>query len=148
MPDQHNKRPPVSGQRLLGFDYGSKKIGVATANTLTATSQALSTLPFSGGKPDWKMLGAVIQEWTPDTLVVGLPLHMDGSESDLSKRCRKFAKNLQTRYQIPVIMSDERLSSDQAELQLRNGQTRSIKRNNLRDAVAAELILHTYMSQN
>ncbi|HED14245.1 MAG TPA: Holliday junction resolvase RuvX [Gammaproteobacteria bacterium] len=147
LPDHHTNVQPVNSHRLLGFDYGVRKIGVATANTLTGTSQALLTLPFVAGKPHWKGLDSIVQQWQPDTLVVGLPLHLDGSESTLSQHCRKFAFTLQARYEIPAVMSDERLSSDQAALQLRQGQTRSTRHQQLRDAVAAELILHTYIQQ-
>jgi len=135
----------VDIQRLLGFDYGTKKIGVATANTLTNTSQALVTVSSVAGLPDWDRLDSLFEHWCPDTLVVGLPLHMDGNESPLGKACRKFAMALETRYNIPVILVDERLSSDQAELQLRRGQVRGVRRTTMRDAVAAELILHTYL---
>lgn len=137
----------MNARRLLGFDYGTRKIGIATANTLTGTSQALVTLPFTARAPNWQALDAIFQQWQPDTLVVGQPLHLDGSESPHSKACQKFAVALHGRYQTPVVMSDERLSSDQAELVLRQGRTRSRRRVQLRDAVAAELILRTYMHQ-
>jgi len=131
--------------RLLGFDYGTRKIGIATANTLTGTCQALTTLPFSNGDPDWHGLDKIIAQWQPDSLVVGLPLHLDGGNSQHGKACRYFADTLQNRYHLPVAMADERLSSDQAAVQLRQGQTRSTRRLQLQDAVAAELILHTYI---
>lgn len=101
-------------QRLLGFDFGTRRIGVASAQAITATASPLRPIPARDGIPDWDALDALLAEWKPEALVVGLPLNMDDSESELSHLARKFARRLHARYRLPVFMCDERLSSHSA----------------------------------
>lgn len=101
-------------QRLLGFDFGTRRIGVASAQAITATASPLRPIPARDGIPDWDALDALLAEWKPEALVVGLPLNMDDSESELSHLARKFARRLRARYRLPVFMCDERLSSHSA----------------------------------
>lgn len=101
-------------QRVLGFDFGTKRIGVASAQAITGTASPLSPVPARDGIPDWAKLDALLAEWKPEALVVGLPLNMDDSESELSHLARKFARRMFARYQLPVFMCDERLSSHSA----------------------------------
>lgn len=104
----------ASIQRLLGFDFGTKRIGVASAQAITGTASPLAPIPARDGIPDWAKLDALLAEWKPEALVVGLPLNMDDSESELSHLARKFARRMYARYQLPVFMCDERLSSHSA----------------------------------
>ena len=99
---------------LLAFDYGTRKIGLASGNDLIGTASPLLPLPCNNGQPDWDRVAAVLDEWRPDTLVVGLPLNMDGSEGPSSARARKFARRLHGRFGLPVVMVDERLSTREA----------------------------------
>ncbi|EKF72935.1 endonuclease, Holliday junction resolvase [Alcanivorax hongdengensis A-11-3] len=99
---------------LLAFDYGTKKIGVASGNALLGSASPLPALPCKNVQPDWDKVTALIEEWQPEVLVVGLPLNMDGSESELCQRARKFARRLQGRFGKPVWMVDERLSTREA----------------------------------
>lgn len=99
---------------LLAFDYGTKKIGLATGNDLIGTASPLVPLPSHNGQPDWDRVAALLDEWRPDTLAVGLPLNMDGTESPSSARARKFARRLHGRFGLPVVMVDERLSTREA----------------------------------
>lgn len=101
-------------QRVLGFDFGTKRIGVASAQAITGTASPLGPVPARDGIPDWAKLDALLAEWKPEALVVGLPLNMDDSESELSHLARKFARRMFARYQLPVFMCDERLSSHSA----------------------------------
>jgi len=101
-------------QRLLGFDFGTKRIGVASAQAITGTASPLIPIPARDGIPDWALLDALLAEWKPEALVVGLPLNMDDTESELSHLARKFARRMHARYQLPVFMCDERLSSHSA----------------------------------
>lgn len=101
-------------QSLLAFDYGTRKIGVASGQSLTGSGSALPAIPCRQQQPDWDAIEAAIKEWSPDTLVVGLPLNMDDSESDLSTRARRFARQLHGRFNLPVFMVDERLSTREA----------------------------------
>ncbi len=95
----------------LAFDFGSKHIGIATGQTLTRTAEGLCRIKADNGIPRWQELDPIIKEWQPAALVIGLPLNMDGSESDMSRRARKFANRLADRYKLPTHMMDERLSS-------------------------------------
>jgi putative Holliday junction resolvase len=106
-------RPP-SLQTLLGFDFGRQRIGVATGQTITGTATALLTLESRDGRPDWDGISALIGNWQPDALVVGLPLHADGSDSDITTAARRFMRQLEGRYHLPVYGMDERLSSHTA----------------------------------
>ena len=96
---------------ILGFDFGLKFIGLAVGQTITKTAGGLKTLKARGGKPNWAEIASIIQEYKPAAIVVGLPLNMDDSESDMSTKARRFAQELQRRSGITVQLMDERLSS-------------------------------------
>jgi putative Holliday junction resolvase len=128
---------------LLGFDYGTKRIGVAVGQSLTGNATPLATLDSSNGKPDWDGIAALIDEWKPGALIVGLPLDMDGSENELVDRVKKFARQLHGRYHLPVHLIDETLSSIEAE-RYTGPKAQSSGRN---DAVAAAIILETWLNQ-
>ena len=81
-------------RQALAFDYGTKAIGVAYGQTLTCTTKALSPLKAQDGVPQWDQIQQLINEWQPHVLIVGLPLNMDGSHSELSQRAEKFARRL------------------------------------------------------
>ena len=102
-------------QTVMGFDYGLRQIGVAYGQTLTSTAQGVGIIKASDGAPNWDDIQAVLNEWKPNLLLVGLPLNMDGSESELSRLARKFARRLQGRFNLEVMMVDERLTSQDAK---------------------------------
>lgn len=129
--------------RLLGFDFGPKKIGLATGQTITATATPLTTLRAVNHQPDWQGIARQIDEWQPDALVVGLPLEMDGGECPITPRVRRFARQLQGRFGLPVYLADERLTSREA----RERSQGRFKRLEELDAVAAKLILETWMDE-
>ena len=106
-------RSPVL-QTLLGFDFGRQRIGVATGQTITGTATALVTLETRDGQPDWDSISELVDTWQPDALVVGLPLHADGSDSASTTAARRFMRQLEGRYHLPVFGMDERLSSHTA----------------------------------
>ena len=141
-----------SGRTLLGFDYGTRHIGVAVGQELTGTSAPLVTLPSRNENPDWDAISRLIEEWQPAALVVGIPLNMDGTEQPMTAAARRFARRLEGRYHLPVHLADERLSSVEAGRILHGrdadaGVRRSRRRREL-DEVAAHLILQTYFSQH
>ena len=141
-----------SGRTLVGFDYGTKHIGVAVGQELTGTSTPLTTLPCRNENPDWDAITLLIEDWRPAALVVGIPLNMDGTEQPMTESARRFARRLEGRYRLPVYHADERLSSVEAGHLLRetaadSGTRRSRRRREL-DEVAAHLILQTWFSQN
>ncbi|MGB0957148.1 MAG: Holliday junction resolvase RuvX, partial [Litorivicinus sp.] len=90
----------------LGFDYGLTRIGVATGQTLTRTASPLCVLKASNGTPQWEQIEALIREWQPVALVVGLPINMDGSDNPITARARKFAKRLHGRFHLVAHLVD------------------------------------------
>lgn len=133
---------------LLGFDFGLKRIGVATGQAVTGTASPLTVLQRHGGITDWAAIEALVSEWRPEALVVGLPLREDGSDSELTGAARRFGERLGDRTGLPVHFADERYTSararsDFAELR-REGAVRRRDRQRL-DAVAAQHILETFL---
>lgn len=132
--------------RAMAFDYGTKQIGVAVGQTLTRQAEPVAVLRARDGIPDWEQIARLIAEWKPDMLVVGLPLNMDGSPSDMSARAEKFSRRLHGRYQLPVQCIDERLSTFEAKQSLRDsGRSPSSYRDNPVDSLAAALLLETWL---
>lgn len=129
---------------LLGFDFGSHKIGIAVGQTVTATASPLTTLSYVKHKPDWEGIEKLISEWKPDTLVVGLPYQMDDKEAELAVRAKKFARQLEGRFKIPVEMIDERLTSREANNRLGKKAAKNVT---LVDSMAAKLILETWLNR-
>ncbi|MBW9265099.1 MAG: Holliday junction resolvase RuvX [Candidatus Thiodiazotropha sp. (ex. Lucinisca nassula)] len=128
---------------LLGFDYGSRKIGVAVGQTVTGTATALETLHLVNHKPDWQRIASLIEEWRPQALVVGLPLDVDDSETDATQPALRFSRQLEGRFHIKVYLADERYSSFEARDRLGH----KAKRLENYDAVAAKLILETWLNE-
>ena len=127
---------------LLGFDYGLKQIGVANGQTLTCSANGLTILKAVDGIPDWSQVEKLLNEWKPDLVVVGLPLNMDDSESELSGRARKFARRLHGRFAVEVEMVDERLTSREAKTLGREQGTQDLTKI---DHIAASLILQSWL---
>lgn len=123
-------------ETLLAFDYGLKKIGVAVGNTLTRQARPLKILSPVTREQRFAALAALLEEWQPDRVVVGLPLASDGSEQYHSLRCRRFANQLHGRFGVTAELVDERGSSVEAQLALGN--------NDADDAMAAAIILQRY----
>jgi putative Holliday junction resolvase len=130
---------------LIGFDYGSKRIGVAVGQNFTATARPLAIVRVKNQQIDWIHISALIQEWQPEALIVGLPQHADGSECLTTIAVQNFTKQLKKRYKLPVHYIDERLSSIAAaeRISAKNGNK---KGKEILDAVAAQIILETWFS--
>ncbi|MFL2536291.1 MAG: Holliday junction resolvase RuvX [Candidatus Azotimanducaceae bacterium] len=124
---------------IMGFDYGTHRIGVAIGQRVTQTASPLAILKARQGQPNWSEIEALIKEWQPEAFVVGLPLHMDDEPSDLSVQAEKFARRLTGRFNLPHTMVDERLSSVEAK---------NLSAGDAIDDVAAVLILETYLSSD
>ena len=129
---------------LLGFDFGTKRIGVAVGQELTATATAQETLQSRDGGPDWDGITRLIKEWQPDALVVGLPFNLDGSEHETTHLARRFGNRLAGRYNLPVFTIDERLSSVEAERIL--SEKGRFNKEEV-DKLAAQIILESWLAQ-
>jgi putative holliday junction resolvase len=132
---------------LLGFDYGTHKIGIAVGQTISATATPLATVRNRGQKPDWARIEAIIRDWRPEAAVLGVPYHMDDREESWAERVRRFARQLEGRFGLPVHLIDERLTTHDAERQLAAAGQRNTKRGDLVDAYAAKLILETWLNE-
>ena len=124
-----------------------RQIGVAVGNRVTGTSQPLTTLRARDGIPDWAEIATLLKEWQPTQLLVGQPLNMDGSESELSRLATKFGRRLEGRFQLPVAFMDERLSSFEAKEILREQGHRGDYREQPADSLAAHLILQSWLNE-
>jgi putative Holliday junction resolvase len=135
----------VSGL-VLGFDYGHKRIGVATGQALTGTATPLATLP-NPQAAGWADVDALLAQWRPTQLVVGLPLAADGTDTPVSLAARAFATALGKRTGTPVALVDERLSSHEAEARLLADGRRHEAVRRERDAMAAAIIVETWLAE-
>ncbi len=128
---------------LLAFDYGDIAIGVAVGQTVTATASPLASVRVRGRRPDWNTITSLVRTWEPDALVVGLPYNMDGSEQETTHSARRFGRQLEGRFHLPVHMVDERLTT-------REAKTRLAEQGNPDgddDPVAAQVILESWFSE-
>lgn len=132
-------------QTILAFDYGLRQIGVATGQTLTGSAEGRCILKAQDGIPNWDQVSNLLDEWKPDLVLVGLPLNMDASESELSRLARKFARRLQGRFNANVLMVDERLTSQEAKTLFDDNQGR-VDLTKI-DHLAAALILQSWLDQ-
>jgi putative Holliday junction resolvase len=125
-------------ETVLAFDFGLKRIGVAVGNTLLRQAQPLTVIHAATNDAKFEAIGLLIAEWKPQRCVVGLPMHGDGTEHEMSIRCRRFANQLHGRFGVATILVDERYSS--AVLSRRHGETI--------DAEAAAIILQQYFNDH
>ncbi|MDH4571568.1 Holliday junction resolvase RuvX [Salinicola acroporae] len=136
------------GQRLvMAFDYGTRRIGVSVGNEMLRSASGLEPLPARDGIPDWVLVEKLLKEWQPDLLVVGLPIHDDGSESDMSVRARKFGNRLHGRFGKPVEMFDERGTTRAAKQIAREQGHKGNYRDRGVDGIAAQLILENWFNR-
>jgi putative Holliday junction resolvase len=128
---------------LLAFDFGLKRIGVAVGQTQTRSASRLTTVSVKREHPDWTAIAKLIEIWTPDALVVGLPLNMDGSEQEMTLRAKRFGRQLEGRFGLPVHLVDERLTTREAKSRLKlEGRV-----DDGADPVAAQVILEGWFSE-
>ncbi len=134
--------PPITA---MAFDFGSRSIGVAVGQTLTGSGQELPPIRARDGIPQWPDIEQLIQEWQPNHLLVGDPLNMDGSVSDFCLRARKFARRLAARYEIPVELIDERLSTFEAKEEAKLRGHKGNYRDEPIDSIAARILLESWL---
>ncbi|MBB6055812.1 Holliday junction resolvase RuvX [Tolumonas osonensis] len=133
---------------LMGFDFGTRSIGVATGQEITGTASPLTSLKANDGIPDWAQIEKILKEWQPDLLIVGLPLNMDGTEQEMTQRARKFGQRLHGRFGFQVEFKDERLTTTDAKARLfEHGGYRALGKSRV-DAVSAQLILESWMESH
>jgi putative holliday junction resolvase len=143
--DKKNKtRACPHAGTILAFDFGLKRIGTAIGNLELCLAHPLSTISNESRNTCFAAIAQLIEEWQPVLLVVGLPSYPDGSEHELTRRSRRFARRLESRFGIETILVDERYTSVTASAALRDAGANEIKQKRILDQVAAQLILQTY----
>jgi putative holliday junction resolvase len=145
LPILQRKYPDIAGT-VMAFDFGEKRIGVATGETMLKTAHALTTIDAEQNEVKFKQIGFLIAEWQPSLLVVGLPTHMNGEAHLMTQLAKKFAQRLEGRFNLPVVMVDERLSSAEAAQSLTEAGIKGSKQKAMIDAVAAQSILQSYFN--
>ena len=135
----------VSGHTILAFDFGARWIGVAVGDTETRLASPLGMFEAESRIGRIAEVETLVREWTPERLLVGLPLAMDGGEHDMTRRARRFARQLEARFRLPVELADERLSSVAAEATLRETGRGGRRHKHLAHALAAKIILQAYL---
>ncbi len=131
---------------VLGFDYGTERIGVAVGQTLTETASPLTTLDAHRREPDWTAIDRLVEEWRPVALIIGIPRNMDGTDSEMTARASRFLRQLRARHRLSTYGVDERLTTFDAEQRLAEaGLPRDRARGEI-DRVAAQLILETWFA--
>lgn len=129
---------------VLAFDFGEKRIGVATGETLLGNAHPLTVIRAESNDDRIAAIGKLIAEWQPERLVVGLPTHADGTPHEMTRLAVKFGERLEKRFHLPVSFADERLTSLDAEARLRETGRNAKSAKPVLDAVAAQLILQTW----
>ncbi len=144
MPEAALGTPSAPGGTVLAFDFGEKRIGVAVGEALLRQSHPLTVIHAQANAERFAAIAALIAEWQPALLLVGLPLSLDGNPHGMTARCTRFANQLKGRFGLPVAFADERLTSLDAQERLREtGHNAKSAKAHL-DAVAAQLILQSY----
>ena len=134
---------PKTNATVLAFDFGTHRIGVAVGNTLIRFAQPLVTIAGDSETTTMVAIAALVSEWQPQQLVVGLPLHADGTPHAMTAKARDFARELGTRFDLPIALVDERWTTEVAQ-DHSNRERRGREGRAHRDEMAAQLILQAY----
>jgi putative Holliday junction resolvase len=139
-------------QVVLAFDFGLKRIGIACGDTVSRTASPLDAVAAGPSGPRWETIDAVLREWQPSLVVVGLPYNVDGSDSPMTNAARDFAAELGRRCPLPIVLVDERYSSREAEALLKSQRESGQRRRRVVkadvDAAAACVILERWLRQH
>ena len=132
---------------ILAFDFGTRRIGVATGNTMIRTAHPLMTVDAPSEAERFERIARLIEEWRPARLVVGLPVHADGRPHAMTAGARRFASAVGARFALPVTLVDERFTSQAANIALRESGRSGRDARAARDAAAAQLILQAWFDE-
>lgn len=132
---------------ILAFDFGEKRIGVAVGNLELGLAHPLTTVSEENTARRFDTLANLIGEWQPILLVVGLPTHADGTEHKLTRLSRRFARRLEGRFGVKTVLVDERYTSINAGVALREAGVKRRKQKPVLDQVAAQIVLQSYFDR-
>jgi putative Holliday junction resolvase len=136
----------VLASTVLCFDFGEQRIGVAVGEHLLASANPLVTIDNESNEIRFEAISKLVKEWQPKLLIVGLPLSLDGTETSVTQLCRKFARRLNGRFNLPVMLIDERYSSVEASDLLNQSGIKGRAQKEMLDQVAAQTILQSYFN--
>ena len=144
--DNENVYDPakVLSGTVLAFDFGERRIGIAVGEHLIRSANPLTTIDNESNEVRFNLITQLVNEWQPKLLVVGLPLSLDGTETEVTQLCKKFARRLNGRFNLPVILIDERYSSVEASQLLNQSGIKGRAQKVMLDQVAAQTILQSY----
>ena len=134
---------------VLGFDVGSRRIGVAVGSGFGTGARAIAVVDVHAGNPDWNEIERLRREWRPDGLIVGDPMTIDGGDQPIRKAAQAFARQLRERTRLPVVMVDERSTSNEAAQRFADERASGRKRRRdaaVLDAVAAAIIVERWLA--
>ena len=134
----------TQAQTIMAFDFGTQKMGIAVGQALIESATPLALFPMKDGIPQWENLLKIIKQHQPQLFLVGLPLNMDDSESELSTRARKFARRLRHQSNINTLMVDERLTTREARDELDHYQAQGRGKKLAADSLAAALLIESW----
>ncbi len=140
--------PATPAGTVLAFDFGTQRVGVAVGETSTRIAHPLATLAEPANDRRMAAIAALVELWRPVLLVVGLPTHADGTAHPMTARARRFARQLEGRFGLPVAFCDERFTTQAATRSLLGAGGRAPERKAVRDQVAAQLILQAYLDEH
>lgn len=137
----------MNHQTILGFDFGTKRIGVAFGQAVTGTARPVTTLSAKDEPALYKAIQGLLETWQPQAMVVGMPLNMDGTEQEVTELAKAFSDQLRERFALPVYDIDERLSTIEARARVfEEGGYKALQETDI-DAVAAQLIIETWFRE-
>ncbi|MCG2608580.1 Holliday junction resolvase RuvX [Acinetobacter sp. SM34] len=131
-------------QMIMAFDFGTQKMGMAVGQSMIESANPLALFPMKDGIPNWDALLKIVKQYQPTLFLVGLPLNMDDSESELSTRSRKFARRLRHQTNIETLMVDERLTTREARDELDHYQAQGRAKKLAADSIAAALFIESW----
>ncbi len=139
----------LSSDTFLGFDFGNKKIGTAVGQNSTGIASPLKTIRSINQQPNWELISQLVKEWQPAGLVVGISKQSDGQDNPITPRMRKFCRQLEGRYNLPVYQIDESYSTFEAKQMLFDElNVNATKLWDVQDQLAAQLILQSWLNSN
>ena len=137
----------ATAHMIMAFDFGTQKMGMAVGQSMIESANPLALFPMKDGISHWDELLKIVKQYQPTLFLVGLPLNMDDSESELSTRARKFARRLQHQTNINTLMVDERLSTREARDELEHYQAQGRAKKLAADSIAAALFIQSWYRQ-
>ena len=133
---------------ILAFDFGTHRIGVAVGESATGLAHPLATIMAERKAERFAAIGRLIDEWRPALILIGLPTHADGAEHELTASARRFARQLEGRFGLPIALTDERFTTRAATEALADAGVTARKQRGVRDQIAAQLILQAYLDEH